>query len=236
MSAQPTVSTEVFHAPQSQERSWPTVFLHGFPGVRSKQNREIAKAVSERTGRDAHVLLYSGINDAPGLFSFESCLAEVHAYIESLRNQGITRFDLVGHSWGGFLALTLASKYPDSVRKLVLMSPLLKFHPVADAFTSFSAMQSNYPEFKFHGVQELASEFFAMNEKFPTDQFIEKLPRDLPVLFLQAEADEVTPTKVAQSKLELFPNQPEFTLAKTDHSFLTNREWTVNTISNFLNR
>jgi pimeloyl-ACP methyl ester carboxylesterase len=39
-------------------------------------------------------------------------------------------FVLVGHSYGGYLAGTYASHYPQFIRKLILLSPLgLKFKP-----------------------------------------------------------------------------------------------------------
>jgi len=42
---------------------------------------------------------------------------------ETLLNLGITRPTLVGHSWGGSLALCYTLKYPDDVAGLVLLAP-----------------------------------------------------------------------------------------------------------------
>ncbi|VEU23641.1 DEKNAAC104807 [Brettanomyces naardenensis] len=48
-------------------------------------------------------------------------------YIDSLEkwrmNNGIERFDLMGHSFGGYMALAYALKYPSRVKRLVLVSP-----------------------------------------------------------------------------------------------------------------
>lgn len=48
-------------------------------------------------------------------------------YVESLekwrKNNGIDKFDLLGHSFGGYTALCYALKYPEHVKKLILVSP-----------------------------------------------------------------------------------------------------------------
>ena len=41
-----------------------------------------------------------------------------------LVEKGGSAVDLVGHSYGGFLALSLAKKYPDRVRRMVLFEPI----------------------------------------------------------------------------------------------------------------
>ena len=43
---------------------------------------------------------------------------------------GLTDFYLCGHSYGGYLSGTYASKYPQHIKKLVLLSPAgLKVRP-----------------------------------------------------------------------------------------------------------
>lgn len=45
--------------------------------------------------------------------------------IEAIRvDEGMERVDLIGHSWGGFLAALYAARHPERVRRLVLISPM----------------------------------------------------------------------------------------------------------------
>lgn len=45
--------------------------------------------------------------------------------IEAVRvSRGLERVDVLGHSWGGFLAALYAARHPDRVRRLILVSPM----------------------------------------------------------------------------------------------------------------
>jgi proline iminopeptidase len=51
--------------------------------------------------------------------SFDRFLADVDAVIDSLK---LGRPVLLGHSWGGFVAMRYAARYPDRLRALILMN------------------------------------------------------------------------------------------------------------------
>ena len=55
-------------------------------------------------------------------------LADYASDVEEVRRQlGLERLDLLGHSHGGFVAMTWASTYPQSVGRLVLASTAARF-------------------------------------------------------------------------------------------------------------
>lgn len=210
------------------------VFLHGFPSVKSKQNREIAAAVSRETGRPADLLLYSGLGCASGKFTFSGCLAEVSAYFESLFAGPVKHVDLVGHSWGGFLALKMASRYPDRVRKLVLMSPLLWFASEERVLEGFAETREENPHIDFGDLRGLAHDFCETGRKYPSESLIAGVAPATEVLFLQARIDPITPADIAIKKKELFQHPPVFELTDNDHSFLSDRPELSKRIARFL--
>ena len=220
--------------PENKTELIPTIFLHGFPGIRSKQNLEIAEGFARASGAEAHVLFYSGLTRAPGNFTFNTCLDEVHQYVESLVDVGVQAFNLVGHSWGGFLSLTIAQRFQPFLRRMVLMSPLVYFWEASESTKFFEDTLANNPEIQIGAPSERGAEFEELGLKRPPDQLLQSVSVDAEVLFLQAREDNVTPTSIALEKLRHFPRFPIFELVDTDHSFILNRERITRRISAFL--
>jgi len=96
------------------------VFLHGFPG--NEKNLDLAQAV-RRAGWDAVYFDYRGSWGSGGTFSFANSLEDVAAALAWVRdpaNASKHRFDsariaIVGHSFGGWLALLTAGREPPPV-------------------------------------------------------------------------------------------------------------------------
>lgn len=93
------------------------ILLHGFPG--NERNLDLAQAI-RRSGWDVLFFDYRGSWGSPGDFSFTHSLEDTQASIDYLRvpaNAKRLRLDpsrivLIGHSMGGFNAVTTAAKDP----------------------------------------------------------------------------------------------------------------------------
>lgn len=96
------------------------VFLHGYPG--NEKNLDLAQAV-RRAGYQAVYVDYRGTWGSGGTFSFAHGLedaAAVLAWVRAPENAAKYHFDLrriavVGHSFGGWLALMTAGREPTTV-------------------------------------------------------------------------------------------------------------------------
>jgi proline iminopeptidase len=102
----------------------PLVVLHGGPGAPSFYLESLARLGAERP-----VVFYdqlgAGRSDQPpdtNLWRIERFMAE----LDSLRGQlGLREIHLLGHSWGGSLAIDYLLAQPKGVRSVVLASPLV---------------------------------------------------------------------------------------------------------------
>jgi 2-succinyl-6-hydroxy-2,4-cyclohexadiene-1-carboxylate synthase len=98
----------------------PLLWLHGFTGA----GAGLAPAAA-RFGPRRHLLvdvLGHGASDAPegvSAYRFERVLDDVVAV---LRARGVPRTDVVGYSMGARLALALAARHPERVRRAVLVA------------------------------------------------------------------------------------------------------------------
>jgi proline iminopeptidase len=101
----------------------PVVFLHGGPGYNSHSFATLAGARLEPSLR---MVYYdqrgSGRSERP--WSGEYSIARLVEDVEGLRRTlGVPRIALIGHSFGGTLALEYAARYPERVSRMVLVGP-----------------------------------------------------------------------------------------------------------------
>ena len=110
------------------------VVLHGGPGFNLEGLRPDLGQLAQK-----HTLLYfdqrgSGRSEMPDTLRLTAALMVED--LEALRRAfHLDRLTLLGHSWGGGLAVLYAARYPDEVRQLILVGPMApRKHPYTDQF------------------------------------------------------------------------------------------------------
>jgi pimeloyl-ACP methyl ester carboxylesterase len=132
--ADPVFGGQVFLAEAGPLDAPSVVLVHGLGDSAGRDWHPILPALSERH----HVVLL----DLPG-FGRSTRGSELYSperYVRLIREVVRARidgpFDLIGHSMGGALALLYAARYPDDVRRLVLMDVAGILH--RQAYTEFA--------------------------------------------------------------------------------------------------
>lgn len=199
-----------------------TLFLHGFPGVRSKQNRDLAERAADGFGRRCFVPLYDGLGVAEGRFSFESCRDQIQSFAEKLLAENET-LDLVGHSWGGYLALGLAAKHQERIERLILMSPLLHFFTLDVCKQAFTLTAEGNADLDLGNIETLAKEFHTLGNREHAYRHAQTISSRTMVSIFQAASDDTTPASYAEHLVNQFRERPGYEAVATDHSFLLNR-------------
>jgi proline iminopeptidase len=100
----------------------PLLFLHGGPGYNSYSFEAQAGAALEKKLQVIYLdQRGSGRSERPwrGEYSIAALVDDIEALRKTL---GVDRLALMGHSFGGTLALEYAAKYPGHVAKMVLVS------------------------------------------------------------------------------------------------------------------
>lgn len=103
----------------------PIVFIHGLGCASSCDYPRIASHASLNGRRRLLVdLLGSGFSDRPNEFGYtvEDHASVVMELITAITSEPV---DIVGHSMGGTIAVVMASRNPDKVRRLVISEPNL---------------------------------------------------------------------------------------------------------------
>ncbi|QTX05689.1 proline iminopeptidase-family hydrolase [Agromyces archimandritae] len=104
----------------------PLVILHGGPGFPSDYLHPLAAGLAE----DRPVVVYDQIGAGRSDPVGDPAALDVELYVDHLervrRHFRLDRFHVLGHSWGGFLALAYTESHPERVASLVLASPLVE--------------------------------------------------------------------------------------------------------------
>ena len=135
----------------------PIVVLHGGPGFDHRQFLPYIWELAERH----KVILFdqrgTGLSSAPidaSSISIDSFIAD----IEGIRKAfGIEKMNLLGHSWGGILAMHYAIRHPEDLKSLILCS-------TAASFESFAEMRANYESNRLPEDSALLEEIYSSDE------------------------------------------------------------------------
>jgi pimeloyl-ACP methyl ester carboxylesterase len=105
---------------EERGKGGPAILLHGWNSSRREWLHNL-KALSPRVRAIAPDL--PGFGESEEIVDFSYSLENLAQFLEAFRRKlRLQAFDLVGHSMGGCIAIQYASRFPDSVRKLVLVS------------------------------------------------------------------------------------------------------------------
>jgi proline iminopeptidase len=106
-------------------RPTPVIFLHGGPAVADLPGdaaslRRLAESGFEMYLYDQLGAGYSSRLRDPDGYTVSRAVEDLHEFQRAI---GASRVDLVGYSWGGWLVAAYLAAYPDSVDKVVFVSP-----------------------------------------------------------------------------------------------------------------
>lgn len=200
------------------------LFLHGFPAEAGK-NEDIALKIAESLGCDTYVPHYPGLGENQGEFSFQGCiLSSIELAQTLLKRFHYTKLDLVGHSWGGFVAYHLASILKET-QSLVLLAPFSKNPSEKEVILQlkkFKFFQSlkHRPCNREALAQDFA--FTLKNYDFPP------LPKNCKTWIIQGSKDSIVTPQSTQALSCRIPNSL-YSEVEDNHGF-QNREVTYHEI------
>jgi pimeloyl-ACP methyl ester carboxylesterase len=106
------------YAPARRRRTTPVLLLHGVP-----QTARVWRPIAADLGRDRVALAPDlkglGESELRGPYDIDTLVAELAALVLHEVDGPV---DVVGHDWGGSLALALSAARPDLVRRLVVIN------------------------------------------------------------------------------------------------------------------
>ena len=108
------------HAEQISQKGFPLLMLHGW-GQSSEALKSLGTLLSSKC--QVHLADLPGFGRSSPPDEVWNSFQYAERFIKYLDEQNISQTDLLGHSFGGKVAMSLASRFPDRVRKLTLIAP-----------------------------------------------------------------------------------------------------------------
>lgn len=147
------------------EKAPPVLLIHGSgPGVSAWANwRLVLPALSQNRRVLAPDMVGFGFTERPRNIQY-SLTGWVDHALHFMDSLGLDRVDLVGNSFGGAIALALAIRHPDRVRRLVLMGSAGTAFPLTAGLDAVWGYQPS-----FDAMRELM-DVFAYDRTLVTDE------------------------------------------------------------------
>ncbi|HDR6311470.1 TPA: alpha/beta hydrolase [Bacillus cereus] len=184
----------------------PVLYLHGGPG---ESCYDFSFHQAERLQDSLFVIMI----DQRGVCRSEEITEDeafgLHDLIEDCEELRkvlqIEKWSVIGHSFGGYLALLYASVYPSSIEKIIFEAPTFDF-----ALTSRALLQKTGNLLKKYGKEEVAEESFAYSS---SDASSEEL----------LEAYIGLSNELEENRMEIYNYKEDV----TDESLYSDEEWEV---------
>ncbi len=131
-------SHKIYYEIYGAEHSDTLLYLHGGPGASCLDFVNQAKALS----RKMRIIIFDqfGVLRSDAIAEDEEYNMEyqVEMIEEMRRTLGIEKWSILGHSYGGMLAVLYAHMYPDSIHRVILDCPSLLFEDSAKSVAEYA--------------------------------------------------------------------------------------------------
>ncbi|WP_246944672.1 alpha/beta fold hydrolase [Bacillus pinisoli] len=150
----------------------PILYLHGGPGEScfdfTFHQKDRLESFYRVIAIDQRGVCRSEVIGENEIFSLDDIIEDCECLREHL---GIEKWSLIGHSFGGYLALLYVSRFPDSIDRVVFECPTFDF-----ALTSRFLLEKTAKLAKKYGNEDLARRCFelANNQEKTTQQLTEE--------------------------------------------------------------
>ncbi len=210
------------------------VIFHGFPSEKLFKNRDIAMKVASELKLDSRVMHYFGLGESVGEFSFLRSIKDSINWTEHLLTK-YKKLHLVGHSWGGLVAINVLKAHFSKIEKVILLSPFNDLHVDIEPILLVREIMKARPYlFYSRSEKQILEELITISKKFNPRDIAKSLPAKKSIHIIQAKVDEDVPLKTTQEYLSFFKSKPKLEIWDIDHSFTKDREKLLKRVINLL--
>lgn len=214
------------------------LMLHGFPAAtppspQVEKNQDIAARIANSLRMDVYLNHYRGLGKSEGRFSFRRSIEDSLKLAQLLLDKHKYRsLNILGHSWGGFVAMNVAHRLNAFGGKMILLSPLnlIPPEPVLKQVLA-TVCEGVSIDFESGGIDGAVSELLSIAEDSNPRTIAPALNWTTgPITIIQALNDDEVSVESTRKFVNLFPHGVKYIEFDSDHKFSINREHLINLI------
>ncbi len=207
------------------KRAW--VFFHGFPGpgaelkdpTHERMGERFARFVNEH-GDDLFFPHYRGIKPSKGDFSILQSIKDGLWFMEFLQTKRYQEVCIIGHSWGGMVAVNVLNQMPEiKINYLILQTPLAM---IPDPEASASIIDENreiYPDILGKQPRELIlQEMDQLRISYNPINLASKIAPNNTIV-VAGKTDNVTPLPMVEAFAKKMISPCQFLTYDEGHNF-----------------
>lgn len=202
------------------------LMLHGYPSPDGK-NEYIAEFVSTYLKKDVFLIHYAGLGKSNLNFSFPKSIEDSINYFTFLNEKKIYKsFYLIGHSWGGLIALNIIKHFnTNNIKSVLLLSPYTYFPSGCNLNHLIQLVYNESKEFFRGTFAEMTNQVEEIILQYQPGLFLDKLKTFTgDINIIQAANDiEVLPSNT-KFFIDSLSNNAKYFEINCDHGFNQNRE------------
>ncbi len=166
----------IYYQRWGNEKATPTFFLHGGPGSGSKDKYK------SNFDPEKHHIIYHDQRGSGKSLPFGSLdnntTADLVEDIENLRLKfKFNKINITGGSWGSFLALAYAIKYPDNINR-ILISGIYTGTKTENDYIAQGGLKTHFPDSWNQYIELVPEEARANTTKYYYDKFLNGSPEE----------------------------------------------------------
>lgn len=217
------------------------LMLHGFPAAvfsepSFEKNHDIGLYVSRNTKMDVCLPHYEGLGKSRGSFSFIKSIEDaIRIGHKLITVDGYRRIHLLGHSWGGFVAMSVLKALAGNVGKVVLLSPFTEVPDAGSLKCLLESICSNVDiTFESGSIDDAVYELIQVGQ-CQSPNAIAQVCTSNDIMIIQAKDDDEVPAQSTRRFVEMFKVRPQYVELDSDHRFMLNREYVKQLIVDHIN-
>lgn len=226
---QPTLHIDSFLALKGEHRS-ACLMLHGFPAAGYsntpyEKNKDIGQYIAEHAPIDVHIPHYRGLGKSNGDFSFMDSITDSHELVGDLiQNKKYKNVHLIGHSWGGTVAMNLLKLSGENIGKVILLSPFSTIPESQILKPLLQRVSEDVPiSYRTGSIEGAVDELMEIKKDHNPKDIAGSLDRN-DIFVIQSKEDDEVPVQSTRDFVECFRKKPFYMEFDSEHKFSRNRQ------------